>query len=211
MTQDRSGPVIATIDQQVQAIHKQLMSYPWHHRKAYANWLAQTYYYVRRVTHVLSAAASRTSIDEPVLHRHFLRGITEEVDHDLLATNDLRELGFDVAQLPEHPLTKAYYQTLFYMIDRAGPAAILGYFFVLEGLTGGNGEDLYKLVSDAHGGKAVSFLKEHIVLDADHYPQALALMKTLDEVHLPIIKASAELGGPLYRYMVEAVRIESLV
>jgi hypothetical protein len=206
----KSAAVKATheIEREVSLIQSELMSFPFEHREFYGDWLAQTYYYVRRVSHVLAAAASRTPIERSALHDHFLRGITEEKDHAVLALEDLKDLGVGIERFPEHPLTKAYYQTLFHMIEHAGPESVLGYFFVLEGVAGTDGRKLYERVDREYRGKAQAFLKEHIMLDADHYPRALRLLETLDDAQLAVVSESTTLAGPLYRYMVATVHAE---
>jgi pyrroloquinoline quinone (PQQ) biosynthesis protein C len=201
---------VAEVEKQVEAIYRELLRFPWASRNTYAAWLAQTYFYVRRVSHVLAAAAARTPLDEPRLHEHFLRGISEEKGHEALATQDLSDLGFSIERFSEHPLTTAYYQTLFHMIETAGSAAILGYFFVLEGVAGVRGKALYDAVIDAYQGRAGAFLREHVMLDAEHYPKALALLNSLTDAQALVVHESAKLAGPLYRYMVATVHAESL-
>jgi hypothetical protein len=208
MNANTATSVIADVEEQLEAIHAELSQYPWTSPVAYGNWLAQTYFYVRRVTHVLAAAAARTSPDEGLLHNHLLSGITGEKDHDALAIGDLEDLGFRIENFREHPLTKAFYQTLFYMIDTAGPVAILGYFFVLEGLAGTRGEPIYQQLLKAYDGRAVSFVKEHVILDQEHYPSSLRLLERLDASQLRIVSDSTQLAGPLYRYMVATIKAE---
>ena len=205
-----SREVANLVRREVQRTYAQVQEFPWSDRERYALWLAQTYYYVRRVTHVLTAAAARTGIDDSELHAHFLRSIVEERDHDALATHDLHELGFQIDSFPEHPLTTAYYQTLVYMVEHEGPAAILGYFLVLEGLAGEQGRDLFEQVARQYGEGATTFLKEHVVLDADHFPAALALLDNLAAHHLGVVRDSAALGAAIYRRMIAAIGTEPL-
>ena len=50
--------------------------FPWEERAAYADWLAQTYYYVRHTTRLIASAAARFPIDERgnSLHHRFAAG-----------------------------------------------------------------------------------------------------------------------------------------
>lgn len=201
---------VAEVEQQVEAIYRELLRFPWTTRRTYAAWLAQTYFYVRRVSHVLAAAAARTPLDDHRLHEHFLRGINEEKGHEALAIQDIEDLGFSIDQFSEHPLTTAYYQTLFHMIETAGSSAILGYFFVLEGVAGVRGKVLYDAVMEAYQGRAGAFLREHVILDAEHYPKALALLNSLSDAQAIVVLESAKLAGPLYRYMVATVHAENI-
>jgi pyrroloquinoline quinone (PQQ) biosynthesis protein C len=197
------------IQKQVEATYRALTRYPWRSREKYAAWLAQTYFYVKQVSRVLAAAAARTPETHAELHDHFLRAITEEKEHGLLALQDLEDLGYTIDDFSEHPLTTAYYLTLFQMIDRAGSVALLGYFFVLEGYAGMHGKEVYAILREAHGGRALRFVEEHAVLDADHFPRSLELLNQLGPSDLAVVHQSTRLAGPLYRYMVAAVDAES--
>jgi heme oxygenase len=197
-----------TVRREVDLVHAQASEYPWESRRAYAEWLAQTYFYVRRVSHVLAAAAARTHIDNGALHEHLLSAIGEEGEHAIMLLNDLADLNFRIDQFSEHPLTTAYYQTLFYMIDYEGPSAILGYFAVLEGLAGAKGRGIHDIVSSSFGGRAISFLHEHIVADAEHYPRFFEVIDRMVEPELQVIRKSATLSGAIYRYMLRTIAAE---
>jgi hypothetical protein len=199
----------AEIQRAVDLVHDELVRFPWAHRMAYGNLLAQTYYYVRQVSRVLAAAAARTPIDQPQLHDHFLHNISEEKEHGVLALNDLRDLDLDLSKFPEHALTTAFYETLLYRIDRAGPPVILGYFFVLEGVAGDKGKDIYKIMNDAYQGRALSFALEHVILDAEHFPQSLKLLDGMSDAELEVVRVNVHYAGALYRSMVRAVRTEA--
>jgi hypothetical protein len=208
MSTNTGDSVFQEIQNEVDRIYRELIRFPWADPSAYAAWLAQTYFYVRQVSRVLAAAAARTPLTQPELHEHFLRAITEEKDHSEMCVRDLEELGFDIAAFSEHPLTKAFYQTLLQMIQTHGHASLLGYFFVLEGVAGVQGREIYDVVRNSYRGKALSFVEEHVVLDAEHYPRSLALLKSLSPAELQVVRESTQLAGPIYCYMIRAVRAE---
>jgi hypothetical protein len=208
MTEPSTDDALSLIQNEVDLVYERLRRYPWAEPKLYAAWLSQTYFYVRQVSRVLAAAAVRTPLDEPEFHEHFLRAITEEKDHGIMALNDLRELGFEIEQFREQPLTKAFYQTLFFSIDTQGFPALLGYFFVLEGVAGARGTEIYRVLKEAYAGRAISFVEEHVILDAEHYPRSLAMLRGLRPDYLRVVLDSTQLAGPIYRHMIDAVEAE---
>ena len=197
--------VTLEIRRQVGLIHADLLEFPWTDERRYGAWLAQTYYYVRRVTHLLAAAASKTRLDQAGLHQHLLAGIAAEGGHEAMAARDLRDLGMEVAEFSELALTQAFYGTLFHLIDRDGPAALLGFFYALEGVASERGRELYERVNQAYGGRASSFLEEHVILDAEHFPKSLDLLRELGEHELSIVQSSCATSAGIYRAMLRAV------
>jgi len=49
----------AELDRQCQITHEILIHSPWENQSFYAEWLAQTYFYVRHSTRLLCLAAAR--------------------------------------------------------------------------------------------------------------------------------------------------------
>src|SRR4051794_23231768 len=84
--------------------------FPWGDRRAYADWLAQTYYYVHHSTRLLACAAARFPTDErgDGLHHRFGKHMSEEQKHEKLCVHDLKGLGTSVVDWPERHATRMF-------------------------------------------------------------------------------------------------------
>jgi hypothetical protein len=208
MSRSTLDVALATIDRDIQRIHETIRAYPWSNARAYAQWLAQTYFYTRHASRVSAHAAMRTPVMRPELHDHLVRTINEEKDHPPMVLDDLRDLGFGIDEFHEHPLTSAFYQTLHYQIDLVGPFALIGYFFVIEGSAARDGKELLDKVRESYDGKGLSFLEEHVIADALHYPAAQAFVRSLADEELAIVARCGTQAASTYRYMVRAIHDE---
>jgi hypothetical protein len=156
--------------------------FPWHEEKAYADWLAQTFYYVRHSTRLLAASAARFPYDGPgnALHHRFSAHMAEENKHELLALHDLRAIGQSVESWPERPATRMFYEPQYFKIEHADPIALFGYILPLEAIAPLQGKLVADKVTAAFGPKCASFLKVHAADDVDHLEKAFAEIAKLD-------------------------------
>lgn len=152
--------------------------FPWSDRRAYADWLAQTYYYVRHSTRLLAVAAGRFSHGErdTALHHRFAAHMNEEKKHELLCVHDLKVVGASLERLPEHGATRMFYEPQYYKIEHQAPIALFGYILPLEAIGPLHGKRIVPVLVRAHGEKSASFLKLHAAEDVDHLDKALALL-----------------------------------
>ncbi len=155
--------------------------FPWEERAAYADWLAQTYYYVRHTTRLIACAAARFPLDERgnSLHHRFATHLGEEKKHEQLAVHDLKQIGAAIADLPEHSSTRMFYESQYYKIEHLGPIVHFGYILPLEGIGPASGKRIVARVTAAHGAKSVSFLRLHSDEDVDHLEKALAMVASV--------------------------------
>jgi thiaminase len=160
---------------------------PWRDKSVYGAFLAQTNYYVSHSTRLLALAASRFRFSEQQLHRRFIKHATEEMSHETLAQRDLKHLGLSLAQFPEFPATRAFYQTQYYMIEHVSPWSFLGYIVMLEGLAITKGPWLFDEIKQHHGEKAASFIKVHAAEDVEHMADAEKAMQSLPEQERPLV------------------------
>jgi hypothetical protein len=202
MTQGTVENALASIDRDIEAIYQAFGNFPWSSRASYAGWLAQTYFYTRHASRVSAHAATRTPVTRPELHDHFVRTINEEKDHPPMVLTDLRELGFTIDDFQEHPLTSAIYQTLHYQIDTVGPLALIGYFFVIEGAAAKFGREVLDEVRKSYGGRGISFLEEHVIADAVHFPAAQKFVASMPGDELATVARTATLAASLYSHMI---------
>lgn len=172
--------------------------FPWKNPEAYANWLAQTYYYVCYSTRLLASAAARFTIAENKLHLRCLEHTKEERSHEVLAIQDLKHLGYTLDKLPELAFTKALYQTQFYLIEHTDPVSLFGYILYLEGLSTRAGRKAQSETAKAHGPKASNFLRVHANEDDDHLAKAFEQLEKFDARQLHAVQESIGLSGNLY-------------
>jgi len=155
--------------------------FPWTNSAAYMGWLAQTYYYVRHSTRLLSSAAARFphSKQGDALHLRFGAHIGEEKRHELLCLRDIQALGGSLDAYPEQPTTRMFYEPQYYKVEYQAPSVLLGYILPLEVIAPQSGARIIEQVGAAFGGKCTSFLKVHAAEDVTHVQKALALLDGL--------------------------------
>jgi hypothetical protein len=157
-----------------------LVKFPWADPKFYANWCAQTFYYVSHSTRLLALASALTEVKLNNLHYHFIKHLKEESGHENLAKLDCEKLGFGLEAFPELPSTCAFYQTQYYYIQNVHPQAFFGYIIMLEGAASNIGAKCMAKAKAAHGEKAVHFWQTHSDEDPAHIEQAFSWIAKLE-------------------------------
>lgn len=168
-----------TLQESLNTLGTAIDAFPWSRKRAYADWLAQTYYYVRHTTRLLALAASRQPLttEGDFVHQRLAKHLAEENKHELLALQDVKRAGFDLATLPEHHTTRALYEPQYFKIEHGGPLAFFGYILALEGVSATKGAFVLKSVSGAGEAMPTAFLKVHADNDPEHLEKALAVLK----------------------------------
>ncbi len=176
--------MLSAIDEIAESAHQ----FPWEDKNHYANWLAQSFFYVQWTTRQLALASAKSKpMTEDSLHWRFIEEAKEEKRHELLALQDLKNLGFSPEQFEELPHTSFFYQTLSYLIENEHPIAILGYSLTLEGFAAKRLTEIYPRIKNAHPEKSISFLKLHCEVDVDHFDNALPYLKSCPVELLPLV------------------------
>lgn len=192
--------VFRRMERAIENIHTKAQSLDWKNKDLYANWLAQSFNYVKWTTRQLALASSRTQPgSEDHLHWRFIEEAKEEKRHEALIENDIKNLGYRIEDFPEMPHTSFFYQTLTYMIEREHPMSILGYALTLEGYAAMKVGDLYRELKANYGDKTTSFLRVHCEVDQDHFANALPYLQACPVEHLPYIMKSIELCESIYK------------
>lgn len=166
---------------ELEKIEKSLMNFPWENKAAYANWCAQTYYYVCHSTRLLALSASRIPLHEDKLYYRYLKHLQEEMGHEKLAFRDLERLGYSLRDFPELPITASFYQTQYYYIEHVNAFSLYGYILILEGLSAVYGMQCYQRALKAHGAESSSFWKVHAEEDPDHVDKAFEYIQKIGE------------------------------
>jgi len=187
--------MLTAIDQISLACEK----FAWQDEATYANWLAQSFYYVSWTTRQLALASAKTKPgSEDTLHWRFIEEAKEEKKHELLALKDLKSLGYDLNMFPELPHTAFFYQSLSYMIENEHPVAILGFSLTLEGFAAKKAHIFYPQVLASHGQEASTFMRLHCELDVEHFNNALPHLENCPQHLLPIISRGIQLCTAIY-------------
>ncbi len=181
--------------------------FPWSDRSAYADWLAQTYYYVRHSTRLLAAAAARFAQDDrgSALHSRFLAHMAEEKRHELLCAHDLKKLGASLENFPEHHATRMFYEPQYYKVAYQSPIALFGYILPLEVIGPLHGTRIVGPLMRDHGDKCVSFLKLHAEEDIQHLDRALEMLEGIARSERELVEENMQQTTHAYVVMLDGI------
>ena len=162
-------------------IGKQFAEFPWENQEAYAQWLAQTYFYVRHTMTMICMVAADHGAKRPEAFRQTLHHLAEERDHDLLLIRDLDHLDLKIENFQESIETSLFYQNQYYMIQNQGPESHLGYALLLEGMCAKYGPEVLRRVTKAYGREGSTFLDVHVSADQGHAEAGFSELAALGE------------------------------
>lgn len=133
--------------------------------------LVETYHYIRHSVPLMEFAGAKCMESRPGMAHYFKHHIEEEKDHDIWLLEDLATLGLNPeevqASLPLRP-TLGMVSSQYYLIEHVNPMGLLGYMYILEGLTP-RGENVERYASRAGlPTAAMRTILEHAVLDPHH-------------------------------------------
>jgi thiaminase len=182
--------------------------FPWEDKNLYADWLAQTYYYVRHSTRLLAAAAARFPYDARgnTLHHRFGTHMAEENKHELLCIHDLKVLGDSIEARPEHASTRMFYEPQYFKVEHQDPIVLFGYILPLEAIAPVQGKLVAEKVAAKFGPKCASFLKVHAEEDVSHLEKALAMLADVDDENQRLIIQNIEQTCYAYGALLEDIR-----
>ncbi len=183
--------------------------FPWQDKNAYGNWLAQTFYFVSHSTRLLCASAARFSLSQHKLHQRYVEHLSEEKGHEVLAKNDLKNLGFSAEEFPELAPTAAFYQSQYFMIEHIHPSALFGYILVLEGISVSRGKQALALTEEAFGRKCSTFWHVHANEDEDHLPKALAQIEGMQGLEREAVIKSMIQSADMYVRILKTIELQS--
>jgi pyrroloquinoline quinone (PQQ) biosynthesis protein C len=140
--------------------------------RLYAIYLTETYHYTKHNSRNQALVAARKDDMSPQYMKYCLHHAEEEVGHELMASHDIKAMGFDIkeSELPK-PLkaTTALTAYLYWVAEYDLPVARLGYSFWAE-RSYEYIKPLLSMISDGLGvpKKAMTFFNEHSEIDAKH-------------------------------------------
>lgn len=183
----------------------------WKSREFYADYMAQTFYYVRHSTRLLALAASRLNYEEEQkIHLRFIRHLGEESNHEKLALNDIAKLDFSINDFPELNSTRLFYEPQYYKIEHERPLALMGYILFLEALAQKVCPSITKKIAAFHGSKAGTFFHVHGEEDPAHVGEALKMINALEGADLRAIEINLVQSSYAYAQMVSELNLKWL-
>ena len=190
---------------EMNAVQKMIVGMDWQDPEFYAEWLAQTYFFVCHSTRIIATAGVRFPIERNALHNRFLQHASEEKNHEILAVKDLKYLGRDIKEFSPLPATQAFYQSQYYWIDQVSPASVYGYFLVLECLAIHCGPALMQKLKPHHPEKSLNFLRIHVEEDEDHIEEHNEVLDTFNEQETKMIIENLKVSAYMYMQILSSV------
>lgn len=189
---------------------KQLIdSLPWDNKDFYADYLAQTYYFVCHSTRLLARSISHFGVDRDFLYKRFVSHIKEENYHERIAKKDLENLGYSIEELKEHGVTKTFWESQYYKVDASKGTSLLGYILYLEGIAVHCFSKAFKDVDFAFGSNTSNFIRVHTTEDPEHLDHAIELIDGLSEAEKSDIWENFKQTKELYHQILLRIYEES--
>lgn len=151
-------------------------------KELYACYIRSAYHFVVNTSSFTPLAARRMDPKHLKIRKWILEHSAEEMGHELMALKDLERLGYDKEEIiKEKPSIGVVMWTSFfhYKVTIDEPFAAFGVLYFLEGLAESLAPVLLPSIMEALRGdekKAITFLREHGELDADHLSEQKDLL-----------------------------------
>lgn len=191
------------INQELSKIKAEIIDLPWTNKQFYLNWLCQSYYYVSHSSQLLAlCAAYAKDLNQ---HKFFLKHTNEEKGHEVLASNDLKKLGYNELPYKENIYTQAFWQTQFYQIQHLRPTAFYGYAMFLEALVIDVGPQILNTLEKHFPQGSYSFLKVHCHEDLGHVDENYKILNSLSELEKNEILNNFKMSKEIYMSMLRSI------
>jgi hypothetical protein len=185
------------------AVNK-LSKFNWEDLNCYANWLAQTYFFVRYSTRLLSLAAGNCNLEQEQLHKRFLKHLREESGHELIAVKDLSNMGFKLSNFTPLPAIQSFYELQVFKIESIGPHSFMGWICFLEGIAMKFGSTAASRTT-AHGKNCTHFLRVHGEEDIEHIQSAMDVIEQFSPAELTDVIQNMYQAKELYMSMISQI------
>ena len=151
-------------------------------KELYVGYIRSAYHFVVNTSSFTPLAARRMDPKHLKIRKWILEHSAEEMGHELMALKDLERLGLDrdkiIGERP--PIGVVMWTSFFhYKVTIDDPFAAFGVLYFLEGLAQSLAPQLLPSIMEALSGeekKAITFLREHGELDADHLSEQKDLL-----------------------------------
>ncbi len=182
-----------------------LKGYPWDKREAYADYLVQTFYYVKHSTRLLNLAASRIPHENARIYNRFNKHVAEENNHDFDVKKDIKNLGFDFERFCELPQTRMFWETQYYKIEHLNPLVLMGYILALEAAAVDICPFIQNRVEPLYGRESSRFIRVHAEDDPDHLDKAIEVIESLEGETKKLVYQNLEQSALAYIGMIKAL------
>lgn len=163
----------------------------------YIGFLRESYHYVKVNAQTQVYATRFFDSKKTRLIRDFISHAVEEIGHEQLALNDLKELDIDTDSIVNGtplPMTTAFSALPIYMIQFESPLCYFGHLFHLEFIATQNGPEFINILRKLKvPTTAMSFMSEHAQLDPKHNDMmrgyVTEVVKSEDDLHAVLLGA----------------------
>jgi pyrroloquinoline quinone (PQQ) biosynthesis protein C len=151
-------------------------------KSLYEGYIRAAYHFVVNTSSFTPLAARRMDPKHLKIRKWILEHSAEEMGHELMAVKDLERLGHDREKIMSEsaPIGVVMWASFFhYKVTIDDPFAAFGVLYFLEGLAESLAPQLLPNIMNALEGdekKAITFLREHGELDADHLSEQKELL-----------------------------------
>lgn len=191
------------LEKSVKALTEAAVDQPWETKEWYAEYLAQTFYYITHTTKLLKFAADHAK--NPELKECLMHHVSEENGHEHWAAKDLKNLGYDLKQFAESKLTADLYGRIYDGIKKHGPAPIIGYAMALEGMSANACPKVAPILIKKYGEKCSTFIKNHAVIDQEHAKEGVNILAFFNEKEMEIIAEYIDLSTKAYTEFLNSI------
>jgi pyrroloquinoline quinone (PQQ) biosynthesis protein C len=185
-------------------------------RAIYARYLQYAYHYVRLTASFTPLAAQRMDSKFIAVRKWILEHSSEEIGHELMALQDLAQLGYDkeAVKASEVPTGVIAWASFFhYKVTVENPFSAFGVLYFLEGMARELAPSLLpgilaSLADDEKG--AIRFFREHGDLDEDHMAEQEEVLRkaALSEADEQAIATTIAQAAKIKRFMLDDLMAE---
>jgi pyrroloquinoline quinone (PQQ) biosynthesis protein C len=182
-------------------------------RELYCAYLREAYHFVRLTSGFTPLAARRMDPNLLELRQWILTHSAEEMGHELMARDDLADLGMPAAELEASepsPGTWAWVHFFHYQVSVRPPFAALGVLYFLEGMAAAIAPGVAAAVGKAlapEERQAVRFFQEHGELDQKHVSEQRELIARYceDPADQQVVVETVDQAGYIKRFMLDSL------
>lgn len=200
-----------TYNKYMNALGDAVSTFPWENVEAYAQWLSQTYHYVKYSTRLLTLSSTHIPLDNLPLHNRFIDHAKEERNHEVLLIKDLQAIKRNINDYPEQYPAAGLYQSQFYWIQFQDPMSFFGYILFFEGLGSLHCGKMYKEAIKNHGEKSGIFLKVHHEEDQDHIVKAFGQIERFSAKAQSLVVQNFIQTSHLYSLLLKEAKEKALL
>lgn len=194
-------------DEAIERMGEALFEMDLEDSKSYADFLAQTFYYVSHSTRFLAFAAGLMKFEDRKFFNRFVKHISEEHNHELLAKNDLKYIGYEVSDFEHTAETRMLWESQYYKIQHEDPLSLIGYIIPLELFSAKFFPTFLKKIDSRFGKMACNFVKVHAEEDQDHIEEALSILNEVDGLRKQRILENVEQTAIAYTQMLDKINL----